>query len=247
VEPTSLVDKISALMEAHSVPFHIEDDWVVPLNKLPAIRANWYPRDGSGRLDVEILLNDNRVIYECFAGIGSGTDGVADALQNFCVNSFHVLLACFWEAIDKNQVEIGRWNVKGKPFTAYIGNFGTRGSAGIEAKIPQNLYPELERTIKSESLDESIHWFRVFFCEVAGEFTFEALKDNESWENGENTLQSLNWEKQNGYYSVRNFIVLVPDRTLEVAPIGPCCTTHTSGLRKLYHKLAAVLGSQARR
>ena len=210
MDPISLVDKISSLMEAHRVPFHVEDDWVVPFSKLPAIRAYWYPRDSSGRLDVEILMSDNRVIYECFAGIGSGDVGVVDALQNFCVNSFHVLLACFWETFDKDQVEIERWLVKDKPFTAYVGNFGIRGSSGVEAKIPKDLFPEIERTIKNELLDESVHWFRVFFCEVSGEFTFEALKDNERWENGEITLQSLDWVKQNGYYSVRNFIVLMP-------------------------------------
>ena len=95
MNPVSLVEEISDLFEAHNVPFHVEDEWVVPFGKLPAIRVTWYPREESGLFEAEVLLEDKRILLECFAGIGQGKKGITDALQNFCVNSFHVLLAAF--------------------------------------------------------------------------------------------------------------------------------------------------------
>lgn len=53
-----------------------------------------------------------------------------------------------------------------------------------------------------------IHWFRLFFGNVANTFTFEALKDNEKWEAGTHCLESAQWKPSSGYYSVRLFAVL---------------------------------------
>ncbi|MGV8704516.1 DUF6348 family protein, partial [Pseudomonas aeruginosa] len=39
---------------------------------------------------------DERQLQEAFAGIGSGEDGLQDALRNFASNSFHVLLSALW-------------------------------------------------------------------------------------------------------------------------------------------------------
>jgi Family of unknown function (DUF6348) len=38
--------------------------------------------------------------------------------------------------------------------------------------------------------------------------TFEALLDNVIWERGLASVQSVSWAKCDGYYSVRNFILL---------------------------------------
>jgi hypothetical protein len=208
MEPITLVKELSDLIEAHEVPFHVEDEWVVPSSKLPAIRAKWYPREDNGLLEVDVLLEDERIINECFAGIGSGREGINDALQNFCVNSFHVLLASLWGLNIPDQVMTENWNLEGKEYTAYIGNFGTRGSAEVEAEIPDGLFEVIEKAIKSESLMDKLSWFRCFFCDVSGEQTFEALKNNEVWESGVSALKSLPWLKTKGYYSVRNFLVL---------------------------------------
>ena len=62
--------------------------------------------------------------------------------------------------------------------------------------------------VKNEPLGGDIHWFRTFFCNLAGEFTFEALKDNENWTAGVRRLESIRWAKSEGYYSVRLFAIL---------------------------------------
>lgn len=210
MEPISLLEELSELMSAHNINFHIVGEWITPYGKLPAIRATWYPREENGRLEIDVLLEDRRIINECFAGIGAGRSGLNDALQNFCVNSFHVLLASFWEINDPDQVMTECWNIAGKEYTTYIGNFGTRGnaSAGVGTKIPAGLFEAIEKAIKSEPLSDQYSWFRCFFCDLSGEQTFEALKNNEVWESGMQALKSLPWVKTNGYYSVRIFLLL---------------------------------------
>lgn len=208
MESIDLLDKLSEIMEAHDVPFHTENEWVVPYGKLPAVRATWYPREHNGVLEVDVLLEDERIINECFAGIGAGEKAINDAIQNFCVNSFHVFLAAFWQLNDSEQVTTEEWKIGSKSYTAYVGNFGTRGSEETSPEIPENLFKTIEKIIQNEAIKDKVSWFRCFFCDVSGEHTFEALKNNEVWESGLGALKSLPWKESNGYYSVRNFLVL---------------------------------------
>lgn len=205
---TNLIKEISILLESHGVEHNIEGEWAVPYGKLPAIRALSYPRDKSTLIEVDVLLEDERILNECFAGFTTGEEGIRDGLDNFCINSFHVLLAAFWNKNDPNQVMTETWEIEGESYTAYIGNFGTRGSIETNPTIPDDLFPSIETAIKKEKAIPATTWFRHFFCDVSGEQTFEALMNNDSWENGLNNLKSLPWVKSEGYYSVRNFLIL---------------------------------------
>lgn len=202
------VGHIEALLNAHGVSGIIENDWVVPNSQLPALRALWHPGQSSGRLDVQALVGEGVLIEECFGGLGEGEAALQDALANFSVNSLHVLLAALWERNDPEQVATEQWEVNGKRYTAYIGNFGTRSSAGAHAHIPHDLFPAIESSIKAERLTGEIHWFRLFFGNVANSFTFEALRDNETWDGGLRCLENAGWKREASYYSVRLFVVL---------------------------------------
>ena len=208
MEPLDVKDYISELFQAHDVPFHIENEWIVPYGELPAVRATWFQKEQTGVFEVEVLLEGGRIINECFSGFGVGKEGIVNGLENFCVNSFHVFLSAFWKKHEPDQVEIENWLVNGESYTAYIGNLGTRATNGVKASIPEGLFESLEKTIKVEALESEVSWFRIFFGSVSGDFTFEALKENEIWENGLSMLRTQRWGKPEGYYSVRNFIVL---------------------------------------
>jgi len=210
MNPKSLTGLLAQLFESHSVSYQIEKEWVVPYGKLPAIRANWYPAVPCGRLEIEVVLEDNRVISECFAGVGPDEEGLADSLENFCVNSLHVLLSAFWQKTDPDQVETEDWEIGGQRFRAHIGNFVTRCSDGVVPEIPTDFFPAIERSIREEPLDGRCHWFRHFFCNLDSEQTFESLHDNDSWAPGVRSMRSLPWVKSIGYYSVRHFLLLVP-------------------------------------
>lgn len=209
MEPESLIDDLSSLFEAHGVPFHTENEWLVPYSALPAVRATWLPRDDSGRLDVDVLLEEDRVIHECFAGFGEGDVGKLDGIRNFCHNSFHVLLAAFWQKPDPEQVMMERWQIGDRTYDAFVGGFGTRTALGADAiELPDGVFEAIEATLKGASLTKTCHWARHFYADVQGDQTFEALLDNDRWAPGEAALTSIAWPATKGYHSVRNFLVL---------------------------------------
>lgn len=204
----STSDFVLRLLESHGIECTTHNDWIVQNSELPAIRATWFPGPSSGRLNVQAFVREGMTIEECFAGIGEGTVGLHDALTNFTVNTFHVLLAALWNQKDETQVTTEDWSIGGRQYTAFIGNFGTRGSEGVIADVPTDLFAQVESVIKLNSLMGDLHWFRFFFCNVAGQRTFEALKDNETWDLGTRCLKGVQWVDTTGYYSVRLFVVL---------------------------------------
>lgn len=207
-EPVDLHKYLRELFKSHEVPFHVENEWVVPFGTLPAIRGTWYQNEHSGVFEVEVLLEDKRILNECFSGFGIGEQGILNGLENFCINSFHVLLAAFWSKAVPAQVDIEKWTINGSLYDVYIGNFGTRATEGVEPHIPNNFFESIENTIKNEKINHDLSWFRLFFGSVSGNFTIEALKDNEYWGSGESLLKSQEWQTPLGFYSVRNFIIL---------------------------------------
>lgn len=196
------------LFKRHELVSTVQDGWVFPNSELPAVRGVWHPGETHGRLDMHVLVRDGVLIEECFAGIGVGDIGLADGLQNFNINSFHTLLSAIWFRHDPEQVETEAWAVRGRQFIAFIGNVGTRSSIGIMPSVPTGVMTPLEAAIRSESLQHDLHWFRFYVGHFNGDFTFEALKDNEPWPAGESALASCGWTPCEGFYSARLFIVL---------------------------------------
>jgi len=209
---TELAVALKKIMESHGLACTMENDWVFPNGQLPAICAFWYPSEKfTGVLSVRVLIEDGVVVEECFGGIGAEDAGARDALENFMRNSLHVMLAAFWGKHDPEQVSIETWEIGGRNFNAYIGPFGTRTMAGCQhAHIPRQLFPAMQSAIVHQPFSGKLHWVRIFFSNYNGEPTFEALLDNEEWPAGIECLQAIPWKKTNGYYSVRNFLVIRP-------------------------------------
>jgi hypothetical protein len=199
---------ISELFGRHGIACDVRDEWILPRSGLPALRAAWYPGSTSGRLDVEVLVREGVLIQESFAGIGEGNTGLMDGLGNFTLNSFHVMLAALWGQNDPEQVTTEAWSIAGRKFLAYIGNVGTRSSSAVTPHIPTELMSELEKAIRAESLQCGTHWFRVYAGHLNANSTLEALMDNAEWPAGLSALKGLPWEKIEGFYSVRLFVIL---------------------------------------
>ena len=205
---STTTEYLSRLFDAHGLAHVTEGDWIAPDGELPAMRAIWHPGDATGRLDVHVVLPDKTIIEENFAGIGEAEDGLNDGMANFTRNSFHVFLSALWGRTDEEQVTMENWSMGDRAYMAHIGNFGTRGSAGMQPPIPEGLFARLETAIRTGPLTAPTHWFRFFFCNLNGDFTVEALRDNEPWDAGEHALRSAGWSAQDGYYSVRLFLML---------------------------------------
>jgi hypothetical protein len=219
---------LTELFKGHGFEPSFHDGWVLPNGELPAIRGIWHSGETHGRLDIQVLVREGMVVEECFGGIGAGDFGLSDGLQNFTINSFHVLLSSLWSSHDPAQVEIEDWTVTGRRFSVFIGNVGTRSINGSTPSIPAELMPHLEAAVRSEQLERDLHWFRVYVGHVKGAFTFEALKDNEPWSEGVSALSSCGWARHDTFYSARLFIVLRPFLG-ETA--GLACHGHNEALR----------------
>ncbi len=142
MEAVSVSQHLAALFESHRIECVVHGEWVAPAGRLPAIRATWYAGEKTGRLDVDVLLEDERQLQEAFAGIGSGEDGLQDALRNFASNSFHVLLSALWGQAEEDQVMVETWEIGERRFEVHIGNLGLRGAEGKAPPLPAGLVPE---------------------------------------------------------------------------------------------------------
>ncbi|NEQ72652.1 MAG: hypothetical protein F6K23_05965 [Okeania sp. SIO2C9] len=203
--------RLKELLEEHGIRCFEEWNWIIPYGELPAIRMFWYPKPQqiTGVLQVEVLIEEGIVLVEYFAGIGEGLDGLTDGIDSFINNSLHVLLAAFWGQNYPEQVEIERWLINNYEYDVYIGPITVIGSNG-NTEIPENTFEKIEQAIKMTNLTEKYCWFRTYFGNVNGkDCVFEALANNEWWEEGEKALKSVDWVDTNLFYSFRNFIVAV--------------------------------------
>ena len=226
--PSNKNETLREFLHRHGLHSDVRDGWLFPRGQLPAIRAVWQEDQQFGRLDIEVLLASGGVLQECFAGVGTGAVGIADAFENFMLNSLHVLLSALWGITDGDQVLSEAWRVGDKCFDATIGNIGGRASAGVKVSPPLGLFEAIQAQICSQELTNDIHWFRVFFCNLAGEHTYEALRDNEVWQEGLAALRTLPWPATMGYYSYRIFLILRCTERLvnspqHVQPHHPLC------------------------
>lgn len=215
------------LMEAFHHHGHpeatIDGEWVV-MPGYPPARASAYPYEpGKGfvnlQLDVEIALDDGRVIGESVAGIGKDNDeALANGFSKFAANSLHVLLCAFYDYPVDEQVDVYEWEIHGDKWEVITGPFGvlhiaTDGPVDNPQSLqvaPNDLFAFIEGQIKSRtSGDEELHWVRFFHGQHDDTgMESEVLWDNEVWQESQERLSRLDWPNVPGYTFVRSFTVL---------------------------------------
>ncbi|MBB3226741.1 hypothetical protein FHW69_001331 [Luteibacter sp. Sphag1AF] len=194
-------------------PEHDDEGWLLTEDDYPAIRGAWQEgKNGQvGRLDIDVVIDEDRRIEEVFAGTGEGKAGCRDALDNFARNDFHVMLAACWHVADKSKLAIQRLSIAGLPWDAYVGNFTLRGDDVEPLEVPEEAMTALQAVIATAPLTREVHWIRVFYGNVGdGRTQIEVLLDNEPWPAGDKALASVSWPQADRYYSLRNFIALMP-------------------------------------
>jgi hypothetical protein len=210
-----LTGEINRLLKIHGLNTEVINEWIIVNGDLPALTAaiaNEQQHENGIvlRLDVVVMLESEMTIHESFAGIGeTREEAVNNALENFCDNSLHVLLAALWGVVDKDQVTIEKWEINGSRWVATIGGYGVRGSNVEGLELPETLFPTIETRIKELPLSKPVHWVRTFYCNLNDtERVAEVLLDNEPWNSGRGAIENLNWAASNEFYSVRNFLML---------------------------------------
>lgn len=196
------------LFERHDVELDVDEDWLVTDGDFPAVRASW--QDGGagspGRLDVDVVISEERHIEESFAGNGSGAAGLRDALRAFEQNVLYVLLAACWYVTDDRRIQVQSWELGARSWDVFVGPLAFSRD-GIAA--PEGFLSALQDALRNESLSDQLHWIRLFHRrEDDGSVVAEALLDNEPWPGGDRLLAQLHWPATDQGYSARCFMAL---------------------------------------
>jgi len=199
------------LFERHDVELEPDEDWLVTDGDFPAIRASWH--EGAtgepGRLDVDIVISEERHIEESFAGYGGGIDGCRNALATFEQSAFHVLLAACWYVTDDRKMQLMSWDIGVRSWDVFIGPFIVRGMPEGAVAVPQGIDTVLATALQNESLTPELHWVRLFHSHAAdGTASVEALLDNAPWPAGDRVLTSLTWPGGTQAYNARCYVML---------------------------------------
>ncbi len=209
MDSAALQKYLLQLFERHDVELEADEDgWLVTDGDFPAIRAAWHAGAGGepGRLDVDVVLSEERYIEESFAGAGGGDTGCRDALRAFEHDAFHPLLAACWYVTDDRRMRIAAWEIGVRTWDVFIGPFSARGADA--ASMPTEALASIEAALKREALSPELHWVRLVHSHAAdGDSRCEALLDNELWTAGTLALASVAWP-QAGDYSARCFLLL---------------------------------------
>ncbi|MGB3268919.1 MAG: DUF6348 family protein [Rhodanobacter sp.] len=209
MDSAALQNHLLRLFEEHDVELEADEDgWLVTDGDFPAIRAAWHEGASGepGRLDVDVVLSEERYIEESFAGVGGGDAGCRDALRAFEHDVFHPLLAACWYVTDDRRMRIAAWELGVRTWDVFIGPFSARGADA--ASMPQEALVSIEAALRREALSPELHWLRLVHSHAEdGNSRCEALLDNELWTAGTLGLASVAWP-QGSDYSARCFLLL---------------------------------------
>lgn len=207
-------DMLLDLFHKHGLSTGEGNGWIFPHpTSTSAIAATWHPGEHNGELVIQVASGQDMII-ETFAGIGAGDAGLPNAMMMFMIAAFHVLLAALWDVNDESQVTTQTWSIGLQRYNVYTGPIASRMSGSHAPPIPLNMEAHLCKAVQAENLTHGTHWFRFFSCNLNGAFTFEAMHNNEEWAAGRDALEALAWEKQDGYYSMRMFMMVRPSPAL---------------------------------
>lgn len=187
------------LFERHEVELESDEDgWLVTDGEFPAIRAEWHAGSAAepGRLDIDVVLSEERRIEESFAGIGDGEAGCRDALRTFEQNALHLLLAACWYVTDDRRMEITSWDIGVRTWDVFIGPFAVRSASDDALQLPATVVAAIRHALEREVLTPELHWLRLVHShsETDGPRS-EASLDNEPWAAGTQAMAALEWPR----------------------------------------------------
>ena len=160
------------------------------------------------RLDVEACLPDGRCLYEAYGDIGETVEeALSGNWDNFQQSALHVM----FDAFDRKREHARIWHIGGIAFHAYLGDAVLK-FAGERPELPTDaLDNAMLAALQGAGLTRQIHFVRLFYSQSAGETDFvELMADNRNLPEAEAAVARLNWPKREHFYSLRRFVILVP-------------------------------------
>ena len=201
---SELQTRLRRLLQQHEVELDADEDgWLLTDGDYPAIRATWH--DGNtvapGRLDIDLVLADERELEESFAGAD-----LDEALQAFIQTALPALLAACWYVTDDRALGVAGWTLGLRDWDVFIGRPTVRGDV---VALPPALNDAVADALRQAPLAPQLHWLRWFVRRAAAsEIELEVLLDNAPWPAGQTVLGELDWPATGSNYSAHGLILL---------------------------------------
>ena len=206
--------QLQALFNGHGIAtIPLEQKFLLVAKQLALVASTvsqqQFPNGVSSRLDVSVTIKD-RILIESFGDVGDTAEtALANNVQNFARNSLHIIIGALQGVEQDEQFAVEQWQINGKTWKAYIGNYGAKTLGNQPVHIPADLLPQIERIIQALPLSKEFHWFRFFFsCNNAKISAAEFLYDNDVFGEAIEELINLDWQLTDNFYSVRLFLIL---------------------------------------
>src|SRR3569623_33563 len=201
--------QLARLIERHEEALEPDEDWLLTDGDYPALRAHWQeaPAAGQpGRLDIDLVLEEDRQLELSYAGNGQGEQGWRDALDRFARNDLPVLLAACWYVTDERKLDLAQWELGLRQWEAFVGRLAVEGA---DIAVPSGVLASAADAVKIEALAPHLHWIRLFLRHATdGGVASEVLLDNAPWPAGDRALAALAWPESAQAYAVRALIAL---------------------------------------
>ncbi len=158
----------------------------------------------------------NRSLVEAFAGVGSTLDdAVHNAFDKFCQASLHVIMAVFINrSLGEEQVDWEHWAGNNHRWEVCLGPLLLQEAQPRESNEGNWNYNDLLDAFRDAFLKGATyqtHWLRCFRGCLDGKcIGREVLLDNDPWPTGEAILDRWQFPNQQGYYSMRQFLIALP-------------------------------------
>jgi hypothetical protein len=210
-----LIERLNQFdMELEKIEDYYFVDGLFPGITAQAFEMDRFEESVVAQIDVHILL-PNQSFIESFVGHASTLEeAIASAFEQFEVNVLHTLIMAFWEKAKKVENGVGTdiWEINGHRWQAVISNYGYRGEESLDEIIDDSdtIFAEVEKAVKSLTLDEDIYAIRTVYTNVGdGRKVTEALVNNEEFKELESAVSQLNWKHTENFYTVRNLLLIM--------------------------------------
>jgi hypothetical protein len=195
------------------------EDYYFVDNLFPGITAQAYEMERFEnsvvvQLDIHLLLPEQGFTESFVAHAATIEEGIASTFEQFEVNVLHTLIMAFWDKAKKVENGVGTdvWEINGHRWQAVISNYGYRGDEPLDEIIDDtdSMFMEVEKAVKALPLDRDIYAIRSLYTNVGdGRRVTEVLINNEAFPELEDAISKLKWKHSDGYYSVRNLLLLM--------------------------------------
>ena len=203
-------------LEAHGETDVVVDEQGVGIAGNPTrLKASLYgsdKQDDGGYLvetEFRVRLPSGSEIVEYVAGGGESEDqAINDCLTNFTLTTFHVLYKGFMNPADPHQT-VEPVEIAGRKREMLMGDIYMKGSESAESVDLHAMRPGIRAAIASLPLSQEPHWVKIVYGHVDGEPPFvSAALDNEEHQVLTSAIERLDWPACDGFYMVKQFILV---------------------------------------